>query len=288
MAKFFGTPNGVKVGDLFVDRKHVRDAQVHLPIQSGISGNRAEGADSICMSGGYADDSDHGEYVLYTGHGGRDQTSGKQIADQEATAPGNAGMLTSWVSGLPLRVVRGANHKSPFSPPVGYQYAGLFLVTEFWTQTGADGFRVLRFRLDRLPEQKNIWANSNPDFDPSFRTAPVSRRIRDSKLSRHVKAIYEDRCQICQTRIPGLGGRRYSEGAHVKPLGNPHLGPDTLDNILCLCPNHHVQLDIGGMVILENFDVSAAADEPPFGNLAFAKNHTLNPAFADFHRNLWS
>jgi hypothetical protein len=36
------------------------------------------------------------------------------------------------------------------------------------------------------------------------------------------------------------------EAAHIRPLGAPHNGPDTLDNTLCLCPNHHVLFDHGG------------------------------------------
>jgi predicted restriction endonuclease len=39
--------------------------------------------------------------------------------------------------------------------------------------------------------------------------------------------------------------RRYSEAAHIKPLGNPHDGPDKAGNLLVLCPNHHLQLDRG-------------------------------------------
>ncbi|MCX5892441.1 MAG: HNH endonuclease, partial [Deltaproteobacteria bacterium] len=32
---------------------------------------------------------------------------------------------------------------------------------------------------------------------------------------------------------------------HIKPLGSPHDGPDVRENILCVCPNHHVMLDYG-------------------------------------------
>ncbi|MBT6251913.1 MAG: hypothetical protein HOI84_01280, partial [Flavobacteriaceae bacterium] len=32
-------------------------------------------------------------------------------------------------------------------------------------------------------------------------------------------------------------------GAHIKPLGRPHSGPDVKENLLCLCPNHHDQFD---------------------------------------------
>ena len=288
MAKFYGTPDGVSVGQLFVDRREMHDSAVHRPLQSGISGTKAEGADSICLSGGYVDDQDHGDYIIYTGHGGNNRSSGKQIADQSVQSSGNAGLITSSVQGLPVRVVRGANHKSPYSPPAGYQYAGLFIVVEFWVEKGLDGFDVVRFRLDRIPEQAPLVTRVAPEPDIAFAKTTVSRRVRDSALSREIKAMYRNRCQVCDTSVAGIDGRQYSEGAHVMPLGRPHLGPDTLENILCLCPNHHVQLDIGGMVILENYDVATHESSAAFATLSFKKHHVLSPKYATFHRELWS
>ena len=32
-------------------------------------------------------------------------------------------------------------------------------------------------------------------------------------------------------------------GAHIQGLGRPHNGPDIIENMLCLCPNHHDQFD---------------------------------------------
>ena len=40
---------------------------------------------------------------------------------------------------------------------------------------------------------------------------------------------------------------RYAEGAHIRPLGYPHDGPDVLGNVLCLCPNDHVRFDYGAI-----------------------------------------
>jgi putative restriction endonuclease len=277
----------VKVGDLFIDRRELHDAYVHRPLQAGISGTRQEGADSIVVSGGYVDDQDHGDYIIYTGHGGRDAGATKQTSDQSIDAPGNAGLITSQVEGLPVRVVRGAHKSNPYAPPVGYQYAGLFLVTDWWVEEGIDGFEIVRFRLDRIPEQAHLWTKEEPTPDPAFATSTVSRRIRDTELSRKVKALYAHHCQLCDTAIPGIGGRYYSEGAHVKPLGRPHLGADALDNLLCLCPNHHTQLDIGGMVILDDLTVAATNDLKSFGELSFRKDHKLDVVNAQYHRHQW-
>lgn len=287
VARFFGTPDGVKVGDLFIDRRELHDAQIHRPLQAGISGAKQEGADSIVVSGGYVDDQDYGDYIIYTGHGGREAGGTKQTKDQSIDAPGNAGLITSQVEGLPVRVVRGAHKSNPYAPPVGYQYAGLFLVTDWWVEQGIEGFEIVRFRLDRIPEQAHLWTREEPSLDPAFASSTVSRRIRDSELSRKVKSLYEHHCQLCGSTIPGIGGRYYSEGAHVKPLGRPHLGADALDNLLCLCPNHHTQLDIGGMVILDDFTAAKTSDLEPFAELTFVRDHQLDVANAQYHRRQW-
>lgn len=50
----------------------------------------------------------------------------------------------------------------------------------------------------------------------------------------------------------------YAEAHHVKPLGSPHNGYDVRENILCVCPNHHVLLDYGAIKLdkkdFENID----------------------------------
>jgi putative restriction endonuclease len=61
-----------------------------------------------------------------------------------------------------------------------------------------------------------------------------------------------------------------------------------MNNILCLCPNHHTQLDIGGMVILDDLSVARAIDQKPFSELKFRKDHTLDIANARYHRTQWA
>lgn len=286
MPKFYGTPDNVHVGQQFINRAELSAAHVHRPTQGGISGNKNEGADSIVISGGYRDDEDHGDYVIYTGHGGRNG-SGQQIADQSIEAPGNAGLITSRDLGLPVRVIRGADPKNPYAPPAGLVYAGLFTVTDWWIQDGVHGFKVVRFVLERNPEQAPLVTKVAPEQDPAYAKTVVIRRIRDTALSRRVKEIYGYSCQICGTAIPGTGARLYSEGAHVRALGKPHLGNDSLDNILSLCPNHHTQLDLGGMVIFDDLSVAPTATLKPFAELKFAKNHALAVENAAYHRKQW-
>jgi len=76
-----------------------------------------------------------------------------------------------------------------------------------------------------------------------------SRIIRDTQLTLNVKHLYTFKCQICGTGLLFDDGQRYAEAHHLKPLGGPHNGPDVLENIICVCPNHHALLDYGGIQV---------------------------------------
>jgi hypothetical protein len=71
------------------------------------------------------------------------------------------------------------------------------------------------------------------------------RIIRDTRLSITVKELHEYKCQICGHSLEFPDGKRYAEAHHIKPLGIPHNGPDCIENIICVCPNHHAELDYG-------------------------------------------
>jgi hypothetical protein len=96
MARVFGAIRGVALHVTFPDREAVAAADVHNPLRAGISGGAKEGADSIVVSGGYDDDEDYGDVIVYTGHGGQDDR-GRQIADQTLTAQ-NLTMSKPWSS----------------------------------------------------------------------------------------------------------------------------------------------------------------------------------------------
>ncbi|WP_211195969.1 YDG/SRA domain-containing protein [Agromyces sp. H66] len=169
-SRTFGSIPEVTVGSWFENRVALREAGVHPPNQAGISGTPAEGADSIVLSGGYVDDKDHGDVIIYTGQGGRG-ANGRQIADQDPERDGNGALITSMSRGLPVRVTRGAKHKSPLSPKSGYAYGGLFLVKKWWTERGVDGFLIVRFRLERLESERD-GSSSPPNRDEPDASPP--------------------------------------------------------------------------------------------------------------------
>src|SRR5690242_14513245 len=111
----FGHIPGYPEGSGFDSRAELSEVGLHKPLIAGISGSGKEGADSIVLSGGYEDDEDFGTEIVYTGHGGRDQETGKQIANQNLFR-GNLALAYNKLNGLPVRVIRGSNHVSLYSP----------------------------------------------------------------------------------------------------------------------------------------------------------------------------
>ncbi len=104
------------------------------------------------------------------------------------------------------------------------------------------------------------------------------RIVRDTKQARRIKEIYDHGCQMCGTRLEGLSGP-YAEAAHVRPLGAPHNGPDTPDNILCQCPNHHVLFDHGGVSIGEDLSLIGAE-----GKLTLHPQHRIAEGHLRYRR----
>jgi putative restriction endonuclease len=143
----FGIPKGVKAGDIFPDRISLVEARLHRSPQRGIDGNGDEGTAAIVLSGGYKDDYDYGDEILYTGEGGNDPATGRQVKDQTISSAGNAGLIVSMGRKLPVRVIRSYKCNSPFSPKTGYRFDGLFYVKEYKITTGKDGFKIIQYKL---------------------------------------------------------------------------------------------------------------------------------------------
>ena len=74
----FGEIEGVTEGQIFESRRELHDANVLNGLMRGIGMQRA----SIILSGGYVDDEDLGDEIIYTGEGGRDANTALQDIDQ--------------------------------------------------------------------------------------------------------------------------------------------------------------------------------------------------------------
>ncbi|ARD45118.1 YDG/SRA domain-containing protein [Colwellia sp. PAMC 21821] len=278
----FGGIEGFEEGDWISNRKVMMPSSFHRNHGQGIDGNGKEGTSAIVLSGGYEDDEDFGDEMIYTGAGGNE--NGKQTANQSWNTSGNAGLLVSMDMGLPVRVVRGHQHKSDYSPPEGYSYAGLFSVVDAWEEVGRSNFKICRFRLiycgdnsARLkPEQVELDYNKK---DVKRKTGTVLRIVRDTKISQNIKKLYKFKCQVCGIALKTKKGF-YAEGAHIRALGKPHDGDDSTDNILCLCPNHHVMFDKGSFTVTNNYEFIGEES----GKLILDKKHNINIENLAYHR----
>jgi putative restriction endonuclease len=284
MARLFGDVPGVQNGDLFPSRAAASQAGVHRPTMAGISGGQAEGADSIVVSGGYEDDRDFGDEIIYTGHGGNDPASGRQVADQRLEA-GNLALAVSADRGLPVRVLRGAGGDPQYSPPSGFRYDGLFYVDRYWSDVGKSGYRIWRYRLARSPRQNDV-TNPPPGRSGQQRYATTQRLVRNTAVTQWVKELHEYRCQVCGRRLETPSGA-YAEGAHLRPVGRPHNGPDSPENVLCLCPNDHVRLDRGVIGVDSAQRVIELGTGRPLGKLRTMPRHQVADAHAAYHRALF-
>jgi len=283
----FGHIEGITVGQIFSNRKEVAKAGIHAPLQSGIWGAQ-EGAYSIVLSGGYEDDVDDLNYILYTGQGGQDKQRRKQIADQEFTK-GNRGLQLSRQYNLPVRVVRGYQIKN--GPVAGYRYDGLYRVVNFQRSIGTRGFYICRFHLisdDTIDNLESTLKKSlKPNYEsPSRVTTTTNRLQRNVKVSERVKEIYNHRCQVCDAFLPSPSGP-IAIGAHIQGLGRPHNGPDIIENMLCLCPNHHDQFDNYSYYIdPANLEIVGLNDLKG-KKINIDKRHTINSAFLQYHKELF-
>ena len=74
--RIFGDIPGIPEGSEFENRLFLSKYGVHRPIRAGVSGTATEGADSLVVAGGYEDDEDHGDVIIYAGNGGRNNRTG--------------------------------------------------------------------------------------------------------------------------------------------------------------------------------------------------------------------
>jgi putative restriction endonuclease len=298
----FGPIAGIAPGHEFANRLELWGAGVHRQTQAGISARQGGGAESIVLSGGYEDAEDFGTVIIYTGRGGRSAETNQQVADQALTGP-NLELVRNEQLGLPLRVTR----KVTTGSSSFYRYAGLYRVVSHWAVPGRAGHRVWRFRLELLDEKEGTSeAAETPDSrefggqselfgtassghssvaEPAADYGPAPRReattlriVRDTAVTRRVKLLHNYCCQVCGTRLEGAAGP-YAEAAHIQPLGTPHHGPDVLENVLCLCPNHHVLFDLGSFGVADDGHLLGLP-----GALQLHHKHQLNPVFLAYQR----
>ncbi|MFJ4415849.1 YDG/SRA domain-containing protein [Streptomyces sp. NPDC088925] len=289
----FGHVNGILPGEVFESRMEVRKAGLMKVHQGGISWGYVDGkryADAIVLNGGYEDDKDEWQSVLYTGEGGREKDAKSQTEDQKWESPGNDGLRNSCKVQKDVRVIRGPKGESSLSPKAGYRYDGLYRVIECTMETGRSGFLVCRFKMERLDDAQQEITSFEQQIEEIVHGAPprreytLQRIVRDTRVVRRVKDWHEGECQICRSWMAvDKAGRRYSEGAHIHALGRK--GPDVEGNVLCLCPTCHVKFDNGALYVEDDLTIVDQTGATPANyKLKTVQHHRIEQQFIRAHR----
>ncbi len=153
------------------------------------------------------------------------------------------------------------------SAPESHGYKGTPM---FYSVDGlGSGVWGLRDQLKLMPIASDL---EEPEL-PARAVQQVFRVLRDTEMTRKLKALYKHECQLCGLKLQFPDGTRYSEAHHVQPLGRPHNGPDVAANIIVVCPNHHVLLDYGA-IELHSTDLRAVS------------GHALAATYIDYHNRV--
>lgn len=185
---------------------------------------------------------------------------GHTLADKKKVCARSARELKAWATENNLNIGECKHCKKR-----GLDDSSSEILSEADYAAGIDGI---------LSSAKSIALEEEFESNTPGRVQTVtSRVIRDTALARRVKELHGSRCQICGHTIQLPDGSFYAEAHHIKPLGSPHDGPDTIDNLLCLCPNHHVELDYR----LTKLNLSA---------LRIVDGHVISEAHIQYHNDL--
>ncbi|CAM8968315.1 unnamed protein product [Rhodiola kirilowii] len=155
--KRIGAVPGISIGDIFYFRMEMCLVGLHAQSMAGIDymSIKLDRGDeplavSIVSSGGYEDDTDDPDVLVYSGQGGNVQV-GKEITDQKLVR-GNLALEKSLHRGNEVRVIRGV--KDPANPLTKvYFYDGLYTIQESWAEKGKSGCNVYKYKFVRIPGQ---------------------------------------------------------------------------------------------------------------------------------------
>ncbi len=294
----FGESLGFEDGAKFKTREELQNAGLHRNLISSISWENLDGANAVIVPSGFGDDIDDGDLILYTGEGGRARGAPKQTYGQNLDQ-GNRALVASCDQMIPIRVIRESNGHPRFSPSEGFRYDGMYLVEEYFAEKSADGFRIFRFVLRKIgSDSSKSWTrsldNTNEPFDfgspprgvekPERVSSSVDRIVRNTPMAQKIKKLYDFQCQFCGTNLMTASGP-YAEGAHIKPLGVPHDGPDTWGNLLCLCANCHVLFDRGAIYLADDpLRFYSTYKSEPLGTVNLHRSHSIDMASVRYHR----
>ncbi|PIN18868.1 histone H3 (Lys9) methyltransferase SUV39H1/Clr4, required for transcriptional silencing [Handroanthus impetiginosus] len=147
---------GIEVGDIFFFRMELCLVGLHAPSMAGIdymtvkvTMDEEPMAVSIVSSGGYDDEGDDGDVLIYSGSGGLQRKDG-QMSDQKLER-GNLALEKSLHRANDVRVIRGLKDASGSTGKI-YVYDGVYKIQESWAEKKS-GCNVFKYKLVRVPGQ---------------------------------------------------------------------------------------------------------------------------------------
>lgn len=97
--------------------------------------------------------------------------------------------------------------------------------------------------------------------------------LRKKNLVEKIKKLYNNTCQLCKTQVVIGENKYYSEVHHIISLGKPHNGVDAIENMICVCPNCHIELDFKAIPLNEN--------------MLKLTRHTISLKSIEYHNSLY-
>lgn len=159
--KRIGHVPGIDVGDIFFFRMELCLVGLHAQSMGGIdymsvkiSMDEEPVAVSIVSSGGYDDDGDSSDVLIYSGQGGVTRRDG-QMFDQKLER-GNLALEKSLHRANDVRVIRGI--QDAVSTGKIYVYDGLYKIQESWAEKNKSGCNVFKYKLVRVPGQPEAFS----------------------------------------------------------------------------------------------------------------------------------
>ena len=114
----------------------------------------------------------------------------------------------------------------------------------------------------------------------------IQRMVRNSKIAENLKAKYDNRCQLCNTRMRKSNGDFKSEAHHIQPYNKTYRGDDNYQNMIVVCPNCHSQFDDSYYAIhpktLVVHCIFEEEDKLHFKKLSIIDGHILGKRYLEF------
>ncbi|KAK1273576.1 Histone-lysine N-methyltransferase, H3 lysine-9 specific SUVH6 [Acorus gramineus] len=191
-----GVIPGVEVGDEFQYRVELAIVGIHRPFQGGIDylkKGKEILATSIVASGGYDDETDSSDVLIYLGSGGTVGGKGEKRVEDQKLERGNLALKNSIHARSPVRVIRGfkelktsESHETRPKVVTTYTYDGLYMVEKYWQEQGNHGCSVFKFQLRRIPGQPEL----------------AFKQVKKSKKSRVQEGLVMDDISMGEEMLP--------------------------------------------------------------------------------------